>query len=629
MIEQKKIKELEETAKVIRADILKMLHKAKSGHTGGSLSSVEILASLFFYKMKHSSSDPDWEDRDKFVLSKGHGAPTLYSVLGRAGYFDVKEFATLRKAGSILRGHPYSKVTPGVEVCTGSLGQGLSQANGLALAARLDNKSTRVYVLLGDGEIQEGQIWEAAMTAAHNKIENLCAILDNNGLQIDGKVADIKSIEPIADKWRSFGWHVIEVDGHNLQEITNALDMADETKGKPTLILAQTVKGKGVSCMEGKAGYHGVPPSWEELQLAAKEIGFVLEEEDHPVQSTKSTGAPSGPETLGTRDMYGKVLAELGMENEDIVVLDADLSSSTKSGNFREKFPERFFNMGVAEQDMMGTAAGLAAAGKIVFASTFAIFATGRAWEQVRQSIAFPALNVKIVASHGGLTVGEDGASHQALEDIGLMRGIPNMRVIVPCDGYEAAAAVREAVNLEGPVYIRTSREKFPVLFDKNVKFTLGKATVLRKGKDIAIVAIGLMIHHALEAARILDSEGIQCTVINSSSVKPLDKETILLAAQETGAVLTAEEHSIVNGLGSAVAELLSEEFPVPLKRIGVRDRFGMSGKPADILKRYGLTSEAIVKQAKELIPMKNGGATPQNQTSSGKEVEAEILVSS
>ncbi len=625
-----KIKELEKLTKIIRGDILKMLQKSGSGHTGGSLSSVEILTSLFFHKMRHSPENLQWEDRDKFVLSKGHGAPALYAVLGRSGYFDTREFDTLRQVNSLLRGHPHSRITPGVEVCTGSLGQGLSQANGLALAARMDERKTRVYVLMGDGETQEGQIWEAAMTAAHHKIDNICGIIDSNGLQIDGEVAEIKSIEPIVDKWRSFGWNVVEVDGHSLEEIISALDEAENTKNRPTLILARTVKGKGVSFMEGKVKYHGVAPTWEELQLCAKEIGFTLEEKDHPKQTPVIRKDGPEYEKLGTRDMYGKTLIDVGMENPNVVVLDADLSGSTKSGDFRKKFPERFFNLGVAEQDLMSTAAGLAAAGKIVFASTFAMFATGRAWEQIRQSIAFPSFNVKIVASHGGLTVGEDGASHQALEDIGLMRGLPNMKVAVPGDGYEAAAIIREAVRTDGPVYIRTSREKFPVLYEKDHKFTFGKAIVHKNGKDITIIAIGLMVHLALEAAIILEAEGIRCTVINSASIKPLDTETILNAARRTGTVITAEEHSILNGLGSAVAELLSEECPVPLKRIGIKDRFGMSGKPADLLKKYGLTTEAIVKQTRELFLKKND-----NSANSGarilleKEVGAKSLVSS
>ena len=268
----KNIQKLQSIAKEIRINILKMLNAAGSGHSGGSLSAVEILTALFFSKMRHDPKNPDWEDRDKFVLSKGHSAPALYAALGLSGYFSTDHFDTLRKFGSILRGHPNSVVTPGVEVCTGSLGQGLSQANGLAMAANLDNHSTRVYVLLGDGEIQEGQVWEAAMTSSHYKIDNICAIVDNNGLQIDGLVSDIMNVNPIKKKWEAFGWHALEINGHDINEILTALDKADKVKDQPTVIIAKTIKGKGVSFMEGNLKYHGLSPTNDELELAISEI---------------------------------------------------------------------------------------------------------------------------------------------------------------------------------------------------------------------------------------------------------------------------------------------------------------------------------------------------------------------
>ncbi|MBI5748993.1 MAG: transketolase [Nitrospinae bacterium] len=267
------IERLKKIARQIRIDILTMLVESGSGHTGGSLSAADILTVLYFYKMRYDPKNPKWEDRDKFVLSKGHGAPALYAVLGRAGYFGLEHFHTLRKLGSVLRGHPNSAVTPGVEVCTGSLGQGLSQANGLALSARLDNKPARVYVVLGDGETDEGQVWEAAMTTAHYKIDNLCAILDNNGLQIDGTNKEVMNIEPVVEKWKSFGWHVIEINGHNIKAIVDALNEAEKIKGKPTMIIAHTVKGKGVSFMENKVEYHGVAPTRDEYERAMKELG--------------------------------------------------------------------------------------------------------------------------------------------------------------------------------------------------------------------------------------------------------------------------------------------------------------------------------------------------------------------
>ncbi|MFV1951078.1 MAG: transketolase [Nitrospinota bacterium] len=268
----KSIKELESIAVQIRIDILKMLSEADSGHTGGSLSAADILTALYFSKMRHDPDNPNWKERDIFVLSKGHAAPALYAVLGKSGYFSIDNFSRLRKLGSILRGHPVRGITPGVDVSTGSLGQGLSQANGIALASKIDNKKKRIYVVLGDGEVQEGQIWEAAMTAAHYKIDNLCAILDNNGLQIDGHVNDIMSVDPLPEKWRAFGWNVIEIDGHKFEEILSSLDKAEDVMGKPTMIIAHTIKGKGVSFMEGKVKYHGVAPTQDELEKALKEL---------------------------------------------------------------------------------------------------------------------------------------------------------------------------------------------------------------------------------------------------------------------------------------------------------------------------------------------------------------------
>lgn len=308
---------------------------------------------------------------------------------------------------------------------------------------------------------------------------------------------------------------------------------------------------------------------------------------------------------LGTREVYGDTLAELGASNKDIVVLDADLSGSTRTSVFAKKFPDRFFNMGVAEADMMGTAAGLASCGKIAFASTFAIFATGRAWEQIRQSIAYPKLNVKIVASHGGITVGEDGASHQALEDIAIMRAIPNMTVVVPCDGIEIRSIIHEIIKYNGPVYVRVSRTKFPVILPDDYKFTIGKGVVVRDGKDAGIIANGLMVSHAIEAANILQKDDIDIRVINMSTIKPIDRDLIAEAAKETGAIVTAEEHSIIGGLGEAVAGVIAEECPVPMKRVGIKDVFGQSGTAEELLRHYKLMPEDIADAVREAMARK------------------------
>jgi transketolase len=308
---------------------------------------------------------------------------------------------------------------------------------------------------------------------------------------------------------------------------------------------------------------------------------------------------------VATRDAYGQTLVELGRDKDDLVVLDADLSKSTKTAGFAKAFPERFFNLGIAEQNLLGFSAGLAAAGKTPFASTFAVFATGRAFEQIRNSIAYPRLNVKIAATHAGLTVGEDGASHQAIEDLALMRALPQMTVLVPADAKETEQVIRTAAEYYGPVYIRMGRSAVPVLFDSNYRFEIGKANILREGEDVTILALGLMVAEALKAAETLEERGIQAAVINCASLKPLDKETILSFAKKTRAMVTAEEHSIIGGLGSAVAELLGENFPTPLYRIGIRDTFGESGRPEELLLKYGLTAADIVQGVEKVLASK------------------------
>ena len=308
---------------------------------------------------------------------------------------------------------------------------------------------------------------------------------------------------------------------------------------------------------------------------------------------------------IATRDAYGQALAELGATNDKVVVLDADLSKSTKTNDFKKLFPERFFNIGIAEQNLMGTAAGFAATGKIPFASSFAVFAVGRAYDQIRNSIAYTRLNVKIAATHAGLTVGEDGGSHQMLEDIALMRAVPNMTVIVPADGVETRQAVLAAAAYDGPVYIRLGRPKVPVLFGEDYEFEIGKGVVLRDGSDVTLVATGIMVSKAVEAAETLAAEGINAAVVNISTIKPLDDALLIAMAQKTGAVVTCEEHNIYGGLGSAVAEVLVENCPVPMTRVGVEDSFGESGLPDQLLEKYRLTVDNIVKKAKAVMARK------------------------
>jgi transketolase len=308
---------------------------------------------------------------------------------------------------------------------------------------------------------------------------------------------------------------------------------------------------------------------------------------------------------IATREAYGKALAEFG-KDPNIVVLDADLSKSTKTDTFQKVYPERFFNIGIAEANMISIAAGMATCGKTVFASTFAVFASMRACEQIRNSICYPKLNVKIGATHAGISVGEDGASHQTVEDMAIMRSLPNMTIICPCDGIETRAAVKAAIDIKGPVYLRLGRLALPLVHkEEDFSFDLGKGIQLKDGGDVTIIATGLMVYKSLEAAEMLKAQGIDARVIDIHTIKPIDKDIIVKAAKETGAIVTAEEHNIIGGLTGAVAEVLVQNYPVPLKAVAINDVFGKSGKPDELFQEYGLTPENIVKQAQEVIKMK------------------------
>jgi len=302
------------------------------------------------------------------------------------------------------------------------------------------------------------------------------------------------------------------------------------------------------------------------------------------------------------REAYGKTLRQLGRERKDIVVVDADLSSSTKTKFFADEFPDRFFNMGVAEQNMVGVAAGLATTGKTVFASSFAMFIVGRGYDQIRQSIAYPKLNVKIVATHAGITVGGDGASHQIIEDIALMCALPNMSVFVPADNVETEKIIRSIADYKGPAYVRLGRSKVPTIYDQSYEFQQGKASVLREGDDITIIALGIMVSEALIASEELEKKGISARVINMSTVKPIDREAIIKAAKETGAIITAEEHNTIMGMGSLVASIVAENYPVYVYKCGIPDVFGESGDYRELMEKYGLTSKNIIKAAENII---------------------------
>jgi transketolase len=461
------IDELREAANLMRGYDLVALCAAGSGHAGGTLSIMDITAGLYLHAARHDPSHPEWPDRDRIVWSAGHKAPSLYLGLAFAGFFPVEDVVTLRKLGSPFQGHPHWLKLGGVEVSTGSLGQGLSIAVGMALAARLNGKHHKVFCLMGDGEQQEGQVWEAAMEAAHYQLDNLIAVIDCNRLQIDGWVKDVMQVEPLADKYASFGWNVMRVDGHDMAAIVDTFDAARAAEGKPTMILADTVKGKGVSFMENQPGWHGKAPNREQLTAALRDLGLadVLPVEQlldrarsYEAEAERKLDAKmphfsrdywwNAAETMNvtmepTRKGLGQSLAANG-EDERVVCLGLDISGSITISDFHAGKPERaqrWFSMGIAEQSATSAAAGLAREGKLPVVGSYATFSAARNLDQIRVSICYSNLNVLIVGAHAGVSVGPDGATHQALEDLFAMMGLPNMSVVVPCDIIEARKA--------------------------------------------------------------------------------------------------------------------------------------------------------------------------------------------
>jgi len=631
------VEELALIANRLRRHVIKMTYAAGSGHPGGSLSAAEMMAALYFHELSIDPTRPNWPDRDRFIMSKGHACPIWYAALAERGYFPLEDLWTLRRATSHLQGHPDMRKTPGIDMTSGPLGNGLAAGVGMALGARITGRSYRTYVMLGEGDLQEGCTWEAAMLAGHHKLANLTVLIDYNRSQVDGKSDDIVSLDPLPEKWQACNWTVREIHGHDLAQILEALEWARSVPDKPAAIVAHTIKGRGVSFMLDRHEWHGKAPNREQAIKALKELG-----EDPPElpdlssrPSSELTIQPSSPlEKKGLsrhlpelekrafpallqkegdkrprriqREVFGQTLLELGIEVPNLVVLDADISSSLKTEAFRQRFPQRHINFGVAEQNMLMTAAGLSTTGLIPLACTYATFGTMRPCEQIRSFICYAHLNVKLICSHGGLEVGWDGPTHQGTEDVAIMRSMPNMTVVVPADATAVPPLLRQIIALDGPTYFRMSRNPVPVIYEPDQSFTLGKAVILREGSDLTIIAMGTMVALALDAAEELACQGIQARVLDMHTIKPLDGEAIRQAAKETGAIVTAEDHNIIGGLGGAVAEYLAEHIPVPLVRVGVPDTFCRSGDPAELFPMYGMAVPDIVAAAKKVVERKS-----------------------
>jgi transketolase len=587
---------------------------AGSGHPSTCCSAADIVAALFFAEMRYDPRDPRNPDNDRFVMSKGHAAPLLYAAWAEAGIATRDDVMSLRKLTSDFEGHPTPRL-PWVDVATGSLGQGLSAGIGIALNARRIKSDYRTYVLLGDGETAEGSVWEAAQVGAFDKLDSLCAITDVNALGQSGPTQWMHLMDEYASRWRAFGWHAVIADGHDMASILDALDDARRTKGQPTMILARTLKGKGVSFIEGKNGWHGKPlKKGEELDKALAELRAQLVPEDEgvpappapqsvarpaPTRGSVGASAYKRGDSVATREAYGSALARLGASDDRIVALDADVKNSTFSEKFEQAHPDRFYQSFIAEQVMLGAAMGLAARGALPFPSTFAAFLT-RGYDFVRMA-AISNLNIRMAGSHAGVSIGEDGPSQMALEDLAMMRAQPNIAVLYPCDGVSTERLVEAMAYHDGPVYMRTSRPKTPVIYGPDETFQVGGLKVLRQGDaDVAtVIGAGVTVFEALEAYEELKRAGVSIRVVDLYSLQPIDAATLVRCARETGGrLITVEDHYAGGGLGEAVASAVAGDgFTV--RRLAVRE-IPRSGTPDELLDRYGISARHIVAEVRK-----------------------------
>jgi len=611
------IQALEAMGDKLRIHSITATSEAGSGHPTSCMSAADLVAAVFFYAMRYDVAHPKDPANDRFVLSKGHAAPLLYAAWAEAGAFPVERLKTLREFTSDLEGHPTPRL-PWVEVATGSLGQGLSCGVGMALSGKcLDKTGNNVFVLMGDGEAAEGSVWEAAEIASYYKLDNLIGIVDVNGLGQSQRTMYGHDTEVYRRRFEAFGWHAVAIDGHNVAEIIAALDEVMGVTDKPAVIVAATERGKGVSFTEDKNGWHGKAlKKGEELDRALAELQpGVAKFAELKMKATvgRSAGGAAAPAgelgpseyepgaQVATREAYGEALARLGGANPLIVALDGDTKNSTYSEKFMKAHPERFFESFIAEQNMVGAAVGFSATGKIPFASTFACFLT-RAYDHVRMAAVSQA-NLKLCGSHAGVSIGEDGPSQMALEDLAMMRAIEGSTVLYPSDAIATEHAVRLAAEHAGIVYIRTSRPKTPVIYSKGDEFGIGRAKVIRQSSvdKATIVSSGVTLFEALAAHDRLKGEGISVRVIDLFSIKPVDEQTLRKAGSETNnLIITVEDHSAWGGIGDAVASAVS---PVGIRvhQLAVRE-VPRSGKPEELLAAYGVDSAAIVKVVKATI---------------------------
>ena len=607
--------ELQNKATQLRIESVRATSEAGSGHPSSCCSAADIVAALFFSVMRYDPKNPKALNSDRFVLSKGHAAPLLYAAWAEAGLFPKSELLKLRTLASDLEGHPTPRLSF-VDMATGSLGQGLPVGIGIALNAKsIDKLDHRTYVLMGDGESVEGSVWEAAEVARYHGLDNLCAIVDVNRLGQSDPTMLQHDMEGYRSRWVGFGWQALVVDGHDLSALLAAFDAAAGTKGKPTVLLAKTFKGKGISFMENHPGWHGKPVAkGEETQKAIDELTKRLKPSSIAISFKKPSTPAPGPSSIdplppspykvgdsaATREAFGNALEALGAVNPLVVGLDADVKNSTYTDKFGKRFPNRFFESFIAEQNMLGAAAGLAACGKIPFVATFAAFFT-RAYDFIRMA-AISGSNIKLVGTHVGVSIGEDGPSQMGLEDIAMMAAQPGVTVLYPSDATCTYRVVEMAATHKGMVYIRAGRPKSPVLYGPDETFQIGGSKVIRQSASdvLTIVAAGVTLFEALKAYDTLKVAGVSVRILDLYSIVPIDRTTLLDSARATqGRILTVEDHYAHGGLGDAVLSAVGPEG-IKVHKLAVRT-IPHSGKPDELVDHFGIGARSIVEAAKQI----------------------------
>jgi transketolase len=594
-----------ELGQQLRVDSVRCAAAAKSGHPTSGMSAADLMAVLLAHYLRYDFDKPKDPANDRLVFSKGHASTLLYAMYRAAGVISDEELLTYRQFSSIFEGHPTPRI-PWVDVATGSLGQGLPYGVGMALAGnRLDKTQMRTWVLVGDSEMAEGSQWEGFEHAAYYELDNIVAILDINRLGQRGETMHGWDLDSYANRARAFGWHAIEIDGHDVDEIDRAYEEAIASD-RPVAIVARTIKGKGVKAVEDKPGWHGKaldnPEAIEELggirnitvQVAKPETsGRPVETEHGELELPRYEVG----EEVATRRAYGEALAALGKARGDVVGLDGEVSNSTFAEIFRDAVPERYFEMFIAEQQMVAAAVGMQVTGWRPFASTFAAFIS-RAYDFVRMS-AISRANYCLSGSHAGVSIGEDGPSQMALEDIAALRAVHGSTVLHPCDANQTAKLVAKMADRDGIVYLRTLRPNTPVIYEADDEFEIGGSRTLREGEDVALVAAGVTVQEALKAADALAEEGIEARVIDLYSIKPLDEETI---GSLTIPIVTVEDHFAEGGLGEAVLSALADSEERPRTTLLAVREMPHSGKPAELLAAAGIDAEHIADAARQLV---------------------------